>query len=183
MGKILISVELLPKKYADSHPAGLGRSDPNQHPVLPPPIGRIKWSLMWNPCYMLQECLGPKIFRWVAFVSMLAAVINGVIFGAPVIDSVVELTEDLNSVGYVPAHPTYPYNNNTLVWVDASPGLYLGYVLLGVVVVFLTGLCYCAGRLVGKNCFYEVFCCNCCRGPKEVESDYADLYADEDEEE
>ena len=28
-------------------PVGQGRDSPNQHPFLPPPLGRIKWT--WNP--------------------------------------------------------------------------------------------------------------------------------------
>ena len=42
-GRILISLELLPKAVADKYPAGLGRSDPNVNPTLPPPTGRLKF--------------------------------------------------------------------------------------------------------------------------------------------
>lgn len=37
-GKVLISMEILPKADADNIPAGFGRSDPNMNPVLPKPV-------------------------------------------------------------------------------------------------------------------------------------------------
>jgi hypothetical protein len=41
-GDVLISIEILPKEVADATPAGLGRSEPNANPYLPPPVGRMK---------------------------------------------------------------------------------------------------------------------------------------------
>ena len=40
-------------------------------------------------------------------------------------------------------------------------------------------ICFAVGRITGRNCFYEIFCCNCCNH-KEKEGDYAELYADDD---
>jgi hypothetical protein len=50
-GKIRISVDILPKDQAKLNPVGDARSDPNQNPFLPPPIGRLSLSL--NPFKML----------------------------------------------------------------------------------------------------------------------------------
>jgi hypothetical protein len=41
-GEVLITVEILPKTAAELLPAGLGRSEPNLNPYLPPPTGRLK---------------------------------------------------------------------------------------------------------------------------------------------
>lgn len=41
-GRVLLSVEIMPKAMAEKIPAGLGRKEPNQNPFLPPPSGRLK---------------------------------------------------------------------------------------------------------------------------------------------
>ena len=50
-GKVRIGVNITPGELAKSNPVGLGRSEPNHSPFLPPPIGRI--SLTLNPFAML----------------------------------------------------------------------------------------------------------------------------------
>ena len=57
-GRVLCSLEVVPQWYADMHPVGKGRDEPNQNPYLPPPVGRIKFSL--NPFTMLNQLTGPK---------------------------------------------------------------------------------------------------------------------------
>lgn len=57
-GKLLISLELLPKDAADAQPVGSGRNEPNQNPYLPPPAGRMKFS--FNPFRLSMSLLGPK---------------------------------------------------------------------------------------------------------------------------
>ena len=57
-GRVLCSLEVLPQWYADLHPVGKGRDEPNMNPYLPPPVGRIKFSL--NPFTMLNQLTGPK---------------------------------------------------------------------------------------------------------------------------
>lgn len=47
VGKMNLSFELVPKSIAKTNPVGLGRSEPNNSPWLPPPVGRFEWS--WNP--------------------------------------------------------------------------------------------------------------------------------------
>ena len=57
-GRVLCSIEVMPKWYADLHPVGKGRDEPNMNPYLPPPVGRIKFTL--NPFKMLNQLTGPK---------------------------------------------------------------------------------------------------------------------------
>ena len=60
-GRVLLSVEVLPKWKAEITQVGKGRSEPNVSPYLPPPIGRFEFSL--NPFKMLNQCVGPKFRR------------------------------------------------------------------------------------------------------------------------
>ena len=57
-GRVLCSLEIVPKWYADLHPVGKGREEPNMNPYLPPPVGRIKFTM--NPFKMLNQLTGPK---------------------------------------------------------------------------------------------------------------------------
>ena len=50
-GKVRISVNITPGEHAKSNPVGHGRTEPNQNPFLPPPVGRISFSL--NPFTMI----------------------------------------------------------------------------------------------------------------------------------
>lgn len=42
-GELLLSVEVVPKDMLKKVPAGHGRAEPNQNPILPPPTGRLKF--------------------------------------------------------------------------------------------------------------------------------------------
>ena len=59
MGKLCISLQIMPKAEAKVNDNGHGRRDPNHSPVLPPPTGRLKWS--WNPFVMGSQLCGPKL--------------------------------------------------------------------------------------------------------------------------
>ncbi|CAK4072437.1 unnamed protein product [Aphanomyces euteiches] len=61
MGAVCISMELVPIEKAKIQSVGFGRSDPNNNPFLPPPSGRLKFSM--NPFYVFNQLLGPKICR------------------------------------------------------------------------------------------------------------------------
>ena len=61
MGRILVGVEILSKKAAEAAPNGLGQEAPNEHPPLPPPTGRIDFTQMWNPLYMIRACVGKQM--------------------------------------------------------------------------------------------------------------------------
>jgi hypothetical protein len=53
-GKVRIGLNITPGEMAKANPVGNGRSEPNQSPFLPPPVGRISFSL--NPFTMLVSC-------------------------------------------------------------------------------------------------------------------------------
>ena len=57
-GRVLCSIEIVPQWYAERNPVGKGRSEPNINPYLPPPTGRISFTL--NPFSMLNQYTGPK---------------------------------------------------------------------------------------------------------------------------
>ncbi|CAN0309335.1 unnamed protein product [Scytosiphon promiscuus] len=59
MGKCLLGVQIWPLEKAEQQPVGNGRNDPNNEPFLPPPTGRLRFSL--NPFVMGSELFGPKI--------------------------------------------------------------------------------------------------------------------------
>ena len=58
---IRISLDVVSKIYAEQRPVGLGRDQPNQEPFLPPPEGRVKFSL--NPITMFEQLFGPRFRR------------------------------------------------------------------------------------------------------------------------
>ena len=82
-GKILCSLEVLPQWYADLHPVGKGREEPNMSPYLPPPVGRIKFSL--NPLTMLNQFTGPKFRKKCYKILCLMCLIIYLIFAIPYI--------------------------------------------------------------------------------------------------
>ena len=60
-GRVMCSLEILPKKYAEIDKVGKGRDNPNVNPYLPPPFGRLEFTL--NPFKMMNQCVGPKYRR------------------------------------------------------------------------------------------------------------------------
>jgi hypothetical protein len=46
-GKVRIGINITPGEMASKNPVGTGRSEPNHSPMLPPPVGRLSFSL--NP--------------------------------------------------------------------------------------------------------------------------------------
>ncbi|KAK1942894.1 Dysferlin [Phytophthora citrophthora] len=59
MGEVCVSLELVSAENAKKNPVGQGRSSPNNSPYLPPPAGRLSFSL--NPFKVLNDLLGPSI--------------------------------------------------------------------------------------------------------------------------
>jgi hypothetical protein len=51
VGRVRLSVNITPGEMAKANAVGSGRSEPNHSPFLPPPVGRISFSL--NPITML----------------------------------------------------------------------------------------------------------------------------------
>ena len=72
-GRILCSLEILPKWRAELNKVGLGRNEPNVSPYLPPPVGRFQWS--WNPINLLNQCVGPrfrkKLYCWMCVICLI----------------------------------------------------------------------------------------------------------------
>lgn len=58
-GAVLISLEILPMWKADQIKVGKGRDEPNVNPYLPPPFGRIQFSL--NPFVLIGQLVGPRL--------------------------------------------------------------------------------------------------------------------------
>ncbi len=61
MGQVRISLDVVPQDLAEQSKVGDARSDPNQNPYLPPPVGRISFTL--NPFKMLAQLVGPELRR------------------------------------------------------------------------------------------------------------------------
>ncbi|KAF1332948.1 Dysferlin-like protein, partial [Globisporangium splendens] len=59
LGRIGISVQIVPELEAQMDPVGKGQEAPNMNPYLPPPVGRMRLSA--NPIMMLKELVGPKM--------------------------------------------------------------------------------------------------------------------------
>jgi len=89
MGSVAISVEIWPQERADADPVGSGRNEPNHNPFLPPPVGRIKFSL--NPFVMGSELLGPVLCGKITCCLMCVAVMLLLIFCQPVLNLVIAL--------------------------------------------------------------------------------------------
>ena len=49
-GFVRVQIEIVPLDYAEKNKVGSAREEPNANPFLPPPIGRLSFSL--NPCVM-----------------------------------------------------------------------------------------------------------------------------------
>jgi len=58
---LLISVQMVPEQKFEELPCGHGRSEPNENPVLPKPVGRLRFTL--NPFAMFYQILGPKLCK------------------------------------------------------------------------------------------------------------------------
>ena len=76
-----LSILILPEPKALLRPNGLGREDPNAHPYLPPPVGRMEMTV--NPVTMLRQLCGPEIFcKFCCCVGCLAGMVCMGIFGS-----------------------------------------------------------------------------------------------------
>ena len=60
-GRMRVQIDVIPKELADSYKNAEGRAEPNHTPFLPPPTGRIQWSL--NPLTMLKQCVAPHLIN------------------------------------------------------------------------------------------------------------------------
>ena len=60
-GYVRIQLDIVPADYAEKNKVGSAREEPNANPFLPPPIGRLSFSL--NPCKMFNQLVGPEMRR------------------------------------------------------------------------------------------------------------------------
>ena len=56
--KIRLDLRILPVHIAKNMEVGAARQEPNNSPYLPPPVGRIQFTL--NPFKMLAQLVGPE---------------------------------------------------------------------------------------------------------------------------
>merc|ERR1711966_96230 len=61
--KLKLRVELVPKDLAEAVANGDGRSQPNMHPFLAPPEGRIAPFDIMHPWQMCYDIIGPNATR------------------------------------------------------------------------------------------------------------------------
>jgi len=88
-GKLCLSINILPKAIADSVPAGFGRTAPNTNPFLPPPAGRLKFTL--NPFAMGSQLCGPALCAQFTCCLVCVASVLLMIFCQPVFNFVISL--------------------------------------------------------------------------------------------
>ena len=60
-GYVRVQIDIVPADYAEKNKIGAAREEPNANPFLPPPIGRLSFSL--NPCKMFNQLVGPEMRR------------------------------------------------------------------------------------------------------------------------
>ncbi len=83
VGKITITMELVPVSQVKMAEVGKGREDPNHSPWCPPPVGRMKFSL--NPCTMFLQLVGPKARKKVCLIFCVLVTLIMIIVLFPVI--------------------------------------------------------------------------------------------------
>ena len=80
-GKVRIQVDIYPKAMAVQNKVGEARQEPNHSPFLPPPIGRISFTM--NPLKMFQQMVGPALRRKIYCYCCLAVCMVLLIMLAP----------------------------------------------------------------------------------------------------
>jgi hypothetical protein len=63
-GYVRIRIDLTTMEWAEKNKIGSGRDDPNVEPYLPPPIGRLRFTL--NPWEMYKQLIGEAMRRKIA---------------------------------------------------------------------------------------------------------------------
>ena len=59
LGRIAVSMSIVPEVEYENDPVGSGRNEPNKDPYLPPPNGRLSFSL--NPMAIFYELCSPRV--------------------------------------------------------------------------------------------------------------------------
>jgi cellulose synthase/poly-beta-1,6-N-acetylglucosamine synthase-like glycosyltransferase len=66
MVKIALDLRILTKLAAKANPVGEANTEPNFEPYLPPPVGRIVFSL--NPMKMLGQMFSPEFATYICMI-------------------------------------------------------------------------------------------------------------------
>lgn len=90
MGQCLIGIQIFPAEKAEVQPAGIGRTEPNDSPFLPPPNGRLQFG--WNPFSMISQLLGPRLCCILCCCLCTALVIVTLIFFQPLWNLIIALS-------------------------------------------------------------------------------------------
>jgi hypothetical protein len=61
-GRVALSISIVPEIEYENDPVGKGREEPNKDPYLPPPNGRLSFSL--NPMAIFYELCSPRVICW-----------------------------------------------------------------------------------------------------------------------
>lgn len=89
MGKVCLGMQIWPKDKAKVMPVGAARTEPNQDPFLPPPVGRLKFS--WNPFVLGMELCGPSLcFKFMCCILCLG-ILALMIFCQPALNILIAL--------------------------------------------------------------------------------------------
>ena len=82
-GRVMCSLEILPKALADIEKVGKGRDEPNVNPHLPPPVGRFEWTI--NPFKLVNQLVGPKFRKKCYCICLCCLIIAYLIYALPTI--------------------------------------------------------------------------------------------------
>ena len=165
-GKVLMSIEMLPKKVAEIMKNGLGRNEPNCFPELPGPIGRVDFLKMaYNPFYFFRSILGKKnCFRFQIFLMF---VIVGILYKF-VIEPFLGFFQMIYDICYKVVNPIYIIVANFMKkhydevkHLDNQAKISIGFILI--IIISLLG--YCFFRFIFRKCKC-LRCCRCCKKKK-----------------
>ena len=82
-GRVMCSLEILPKSIADNEKVGKGRDEPNVNPHLPPPVGRFEFTL--NPFKLVNQLVGPKFRKKCYCICLCCLIIAYLIYALPTV--------------------------------------------------------------------------------------------------
>ena len=82
-GRVMCSLEILPKALAEIEKVGKGRDEPNVNPYLPPPVGRFEWTL--NPFKFINQLVGPKCRKKCYCICLCCLIVIYLIYAMPTI--------------------------------------------------------------------------------------------------
>jgi hypothetical protein len=77
-GRIALSLSLVPKEEYENDPVGKARDEPNKDPYLPPPQGRLSFTL--NPLAILKELCSPRVICCIVCCLVCIILVTAMIF-------------------------------------------------------------------------------------------------------